>query len=465
MRSPFHTLFGKIFVWFWVALALLTIAMYAGGRMLAQDPQAARPRRADPFGMVATAAAEVLRGGGQPALERMLEGLERREGLQVFLVRDGREVRGRVAGPGVANVARAAASGRRPALLHDGERMLFAHPLEPAAASGLVLVLRPEPMPRPFGLFLPFGLGGPWSLALLVIVAGLVCLALALWLVAPVRRLREATRRLAAGDLRARTGYGARTANDELEALARDFDGMAERLESLVGAQRQLLSDISHELRSPLARMSVAIGLARTRADASAQPMLDRIERESERLNDLIGQLLQLSRLESRGLPVLWDRVDLADVVEQLVEDARFEAQAERRSVRFESAGPLAIEAHADLLRRAIENVLRNALRYTPPGGAVEVAVGAGADPGDARVVVRDHGPGVPADQLEAIFRPFHRVEQARDRGSGGTGLGLAIARRAVEAHGGGITARAAPGGGLEVELRLPRQQLGAPRD
>jgi two-component system sensor histidine kinase CpxA len=245
---------------------------------------------------------------------------------------------------------------------------------------------------------------------------------------------------------------------DEIGQLGRDFDLMAERLESMVRAQHRLLGDISHELRSPLARLGVALGLARQRSGATANGALDRIERESENLNEMISQLLILTRLESGTDGRKRTDVDLTSLLREVADDADFEARSINREVHVVSADNCSISGVEELLRSAIENVVRNGVRYTPEGTAVEVALRRqnGAGENFAVISVRDHGLGVPEESLEKIFRPFYRTEDARDRQSGGgTGLGLAITERAVRMHGGAIKAVNAPGGGLAVEMKL----------
>jgi two-component system sensor histidine kinase CpxA len=236
--------------------------------------------------------------------------------------------------------------------------------------------------------------------------------------------------------------------------LGQDFNSMAERLESMVRAQQRLLGDISHELRSPLARLGVALGLARQRSGPEANGALDRIERESDNLNEMISQLLTLTRLESGTDGRKRTNIDLAALVKEVADDADFEARSINRAVQVVSSERCSIKGVEELLRSAVENVVRNALRYTPEGTAVEVALR--RQNGNAVISVRDRGNGVPEESLEKIFRPFYRTEDARDRQSGGgTGLGLAITERAVRMHGGSVQAANVAGGGLSVEMKL----------
>jgi len=233
---------------------------------------------------------------------------------------------------------------------------------------------------------------------------------------------------------------------------------MAQRLESMVKAQQRLLGDISHELRSPLARLGVALGLARQRSGAPATASLDRIERESDNLNEMISQLLTLTRLESGTDGRKRSDVDLDNLIREVAEDADFEARSLNRSVQVVSSDKCSINGVEELLRSAVENVVRNAVRFTAEGTAVEVALKKQNGAGDnfAIISVRDRGQGVPEESLETIFRPFYRTEDARDRQSGGgTGLGLAITERAMRMHGGTVEASNAPGGGLSVEMKL----------
>jgi two-component system sensor histidine kinase CpxA len=293
-----------------------------------------------------------------------------------------------------------------------------------------------------------------------VITSGLVCYLLSWFLTKPIVRLRAATRQLAAGDLTARTGVPAsRGGRDEVTSLMRDFDAMAERLETLVKAQSSLLNDISHELRSPLARLNVALGLARQRTGTESADMLDRIELEASRLNELIGRILTLARLEDGEQRVPQTPVPLGELVANVAEDAEFEAQERHCHVHTNiPEGEWGVRGNDSLLHSAVENVVRNAIRYTQEGTSVEIELKneVHGEVSEAVLRVSDSGPGVPADALGKLFEPFYRLDDARGRLTGGVGLGLAITERAVRFHGGKVSASNRPGNGLMVEIRLP---------
>jgi two-component system sensor histidine kinase CpxA len=298
------------------------------------------------------------------------------------------------------------------------------------------------------------------SLRLLAIfmVSSIFCYWLAWYLSAPVRKLRAATRQLASGDLKTRVGPNLGGRKDELADLGHDFDLMTERIESLIAARNRLLRDVSHELCSPLTRLNVALELARRRSGREAEESLDRIERESERLNKLIGQLRTLTLMESSAENIDKKTFDLSRLVKGISDDADFEARSRNRSVKAELNENIIVDGSEELLRRAIENVVRNAIRYTDEGTKVEISLQRRLLNGEQFAVlkIRDHGPGVPEDALANLFTPFYRVAESRDLQSGGMGIGLAITDRAARLHGGSVTASNAPEGGLVVEMDLP---------
>ena len=285
-------------------------------------------------------------------------------------------------------------------------------------------------------------------------ISGLICFLLTRHITSPVFELRRGAENIAAGNLTARVSENLRNRRDEIGQLGRDFDRMAGRLESLVSSHKRLLGDASHELRSPLSRLLVALGLAR-KANAEELPeLLDRIALESRRLDNLIGQLLTLSRIESGSHAAAASPINLTALLHEIVADADFEARAQSRRVSVTFFEECTVSGSEELLRSAIENVVRNGVRYTPEGTAVEVSVRRERD--RAVIRVRDRGPGVPETMLSEIFLPFRRVQTTDASPNEGSGLGLAIAHRAVAANGGKIVARNTPDGGLIVDIEFP---------
>jgi two-component system OmpR family sensor kinase len=284
-------------------------------------------------------------------------------------------------------------------------------------------------------------------------ISAVVCWWLARYISQPVIKLQTIARTLALGNLESRVDEPFCRRRDELGILAQDFNEMATRLRSQITSKEMLLRDISHELRSPLTRLRVALSLAQ-RGDGNLDIQLERIERDIERLDALIGQTLQLSRLSSAGPTFPREDIDLGQLVNEVVEDAHFEASAAGKHLERSLLPGLRAYGNFELLRRAVDNILRNAIRFAPAGSTIEISTRSAL--GEPIIAVRDHGPGVPEFDLERIFEAFYRVAQARDPDSGGIGLGLAIAARIMALHCGDTKARNAIGGGLIVELRFP---------
>jgi two-component system sensor histidine kinase CpxA len=296
---------------------------------------------------------------------------------------------------------------------------------------------------------------------IVIIAAGLLCYLLSSYLTSPIVELTNAVEKLANGDLTVRVDDKITARKDEVANLAKNFNLMAERIRYLLEAQKRLIRDISHELRSPLARLNVALLLARRVAGEEATSNLDRIELESERLNEMIGQLLTLARLETAQESIKFENVKLDYLVQELAEDADFEAQASEKAVTITHLEDCEIQGDETLLRRVIENVLRNAIRYTPVKTSVEISLSCQRlkEKSYALITVRDYGEGVPESTLPELFRPFYRVGDSRERESGGTGLGLAIVEQSVKLHNGEIKAINATGGGLKIDIKLPLSQ------
>jgi two-component system sensor histidine kinase CpxA len=324
-----------------------------------------------------------------------------------------------------------------------------------AADGSLYTVIYAPRRPSIFGaLSLP-------AISLTILSIALIVSALTSWwladhLTAPIRRIQAGARALAGENLDVRVSAGLEQRKDEVAVLARDFDAMADRLRANRSATTRLLRDISHELRSPLARMRVALGLARQPA-ADLARQWDRLEREIERLDSMIGQVLKLARLQGSEAPFAKERFELGEVIDEVVRDANYEGGLKHCKVSVQGSANAQVLGNRELLRSAIENVLRNAVRYSPAETPVDVHIARAAM--GLTISVRDHGPGVPNADLERIFEPFYRVAESRDRDSGGEGIGLAITSQVMKAHGGGARAMNRPGG-FEVHLSLPESAL-----
>jgi two-component system, OmpR family, sensor histidine kinase CpxA len=447
------SLFLRIFLSFWVAQALIIV-------LVVLVTLALRPRSSTWEALRATAlndAVAAYEQGGDAQLRKYMDELDATQHVRAYLFNEqGTELSHRTPPDWAIRVA--AGGPRTP---RDGF-MIPAPPVQRdsrSSSDGLhryTLVMGLPPGPRVF--FGPRGMPGRW-LVIAVICSGLVCYFLSWYMTKPIVRLRAATRQLAAGDLTARSGAPGASRRDEVAGLMRDFDAMAERLETLVKAQSRLLNDISHELRSPLARLNVALGLARQRSDGESADMLDRIELEASRLNELITRILTLARLEDGENRVPQTPVPLDELVASVAEDAEFEAQARHCHVHTViPEGDWGVRGDGSLLHSAAENVVRNAIRYTPERTTVEIELAReeGANGPEAVLKVSDSGPGVPPASLEKLFEPFYRIDDARGRLTGGVGLGLSITERAVRFHGGRVSAHNREKGGLRVEIRLP---------
>ena len=290
-----------------------------------------------------------------------------------------------------------------------------------------------------------------------ILTGGIFCYLLARHTTAPVVQIRAFTSRFAGGDLAARITLPAvLKRRDEIGGLAGDFNLMAARIENLMKAQRRLIADVSHELRSPITRLGLAVGLLRRSLEPASRPSLVRMEREIQRLDALIAQLLTLSRMESLDQPPPMESFDLRTLVHEIACDADFEANSMDRSVRLIQCEYCSVRGARDLIRSAVENVVRNALKYTDPKTGVSIRLLHPPDGHSVAIVVEDCGPGVPNEALDHMFEPFYRVDEARDRRSGGAGLGLAIAKQIVTLHHGTVRAANRDAGGLEVWITLP---------
>jgi signal transduction histidine kinase len=454
MKISFRSLYLKIFIWFWLAMIIINVALFAAVALTRPTPTGRSWRDLTQVGPNALKAAEVYEQSGPVALAAALQATEKASGVSpTFFDENGKELSGRNVPDGATELLAKAVDSKEIEFNFANRTTLVARPLvSPKGVRYTYLAHIPR---APYQMsYQTQGL----RLLVVLVVGGIFCYWLSRYLTTPLLKLRSTTNELSEGNLGARVGTKLAKRRDEVGQLGRDFNLMAERLESMVKAQQRLLGDISHELRSPLARLGVALGLARQRSGNEAMGALDRIERESDNLNEMISQLLTLTRLESGTDGRKRTDVDLAALVREVADDADFEARSLNRSVSVVSADSCSINGVEELLRSAVENVVRNAVRFTPESTAVEVALLRQSEAGNnfAIISVRDRGQGVPEEALEKIFQPFYRAEDARDRQSGGgTGLGLAITERAVRMHNGSIHAINAAGGGLSVEMKL----------
>ncbi len=426
----------RIFLSFWLAMLLLVgsvflLQRYYGGEIVEQTEAVLQVQ--------AEAAAALWREGGLTALTPWL--VSQHENRRLVLVDEAGKPQQRRPLP--RHLQQWLPRGIRPGIERISEGHLMISAELPGVTPKLFLITEIDP-----GRLhaMPVGM----RVVLAVLIFGLVSWLLARMLTRQVRPLRLAAQRMARGDLSGRVALKGR---DEISALGADFNLMAERLNDLLQSQRQLVRDVSHELRSPLARLRVALELAERAEDR--KKALGRIEKEADELERLITELLSLARLESGQAGLERHPLPLDELLAKVVTDADFEARARDRGVDLTACDPVSVVGDPVLLRAAVENLVRNAIRHTPAGTTVEVSL-SHLDR-ECEVRVRDHGSGVAEDQLSAIFDPFTRTGEARERDSGGFGLGLAIARRAMQAHGGDARARNHPDGGLEVVLSLPQ--------
>jgi two-component system, OmpR family, sensor histidine kinase CpxA len=468
-----RSLFLKIFLWFWATDVLIAVAAaLIIGLSIQNQPEIMNSRwrqnMGDAMSLYADSAAEAYEHNGQAGLNDFLTRLDR---MHMPVHASLRDEQGKIIG-GQSRIAAAddlvalAQKSDQPEFNVQDREAVGVKAITTSSGHKYLFVAEISRRPPPPIIPFPRGLFGWERWIVSIVISGLICYALTRYLTRPVMRLREAARRISSGDLSTRLEPSLARRHDEFGELVRDFNTMADRIESLVAAQRQLLSDISHELRSPLARMNLALELARQRSGPESAAVLDRMEREADRLNDLIGNLLTIARLDSKESAPEATVVDLGELVHEVAADANFEARSRNCDVRVVASDPCSVRGNADLLHSAVENVVRNAVRYTNQGTTVEIRLTCsnGNGNGSARravISVRDHGPGVPESELINVFRPFYRVEVARERKSGtpaggGVGLGLAITKRALDLYDGTVVARNADGGGLQVEITLP---------
>jgi two-component system sensor histidine kinase CpxA len=449
-----YRLFLTIFLWFWLTTWGMLAIVFLGSRLTGIRQVSAPNMYATVAPILADQAAKAYESGGPEAFARFSQSDDKGRARQLFLL-DGlyKDVLSRPLTDDGLRVAHAAKNGQIVVL----RAHIAGYRFVSSSGHPYVLLLYLKSGLREIAEAL-LGEGLPYTISLIFLVT-LLCFALAYHIASPIHSIQSTARRVAQGDLKARVPASVSRRFDELAALAKDFDSMVGRLDLLIQTQKNLLNSVSHELRSPLARINLSVALLKKRYSADADDMFQRLDRDVARIDVLMGQLLTLSRLEAGLSSAEREDVNFAQLVEETAADCNFEAEASGKWVSLRTKDSIILEnADPHALRSACENVIRNAVRFTRPGTNVEVvlAIDSGSIPELVGILsVRDHGPGIPEGSLEAIFQPFYRVSGDAE-GSDGNGLGLAIASEAIRLHRGTISAANLSPTGLEITIRLP---------
>lgn len=449
--NPLGSVFGKIWLSFWFSLIVIVVAAYFVSFQAAQQYQVAPPTAKQITVLNSVEVPEFRSTGGDYSLiQQLLENYNLSSQYQIYLVDDRYQLLGRPQPPKRILVMLSEMMENEGMRVGQWRNEAWLGPiLIEFNGQTFRLFVRGVPSLPPANL--PWWLESQWvQLAFALTVSGIMSLLLTWSLVRPIEKLRQTVRAMARGTLDARAGSSVSARADEIGELGRDFDDMANRIEDLVSAQQRLLSNVSHELRSPLTRLQVAMGIVRQKAPEGLDRALDRIERESDRLENMIAQILKLSRFENDMHQADWQWLALEELINKVVEDARFEAHPRDIDVQLTVAEPVRIQADGQLLHSTVDNVLRNALRFSPDNGLLKVSLT--RTPTKAVINITDQGPGVPEDKLARLFDPFYRLDQSNS----GAGLGLNIALQAVQMHKGTIKAENCEPHGLSVTIELP---------
>jgi two-component system sensor histidine kinase CpxA len=453
-RVPMYRLFLKIFFWYWLTAWAMIAIVLLGSRLNAMKKVSSAPNMyATVAPIMAAEAAKAYESGGPEAFARFSRSNDHNNQRQLVLL-DGsyKDVESRPVSEDGLRAAHAAEEGQL--LVLRGR--IAAYKFVSSSGHPYILMLFLKSNLRQIGEIL-WGGGFVFSISLMLLVT-LLCLGLAYHIASPIHSIQSTARRVAQGDLKARVPTSVSRRFDELAALAKDFDSMVSRLDSLIQTQKKLLNSVSHELRSPLARINISLALLRNRSSADSDDLFQRLDRDVVRIDLLMGQLLTLSRLESGFSSGERENLNFAQLVEEVAADANFEAQALGKSVSLQTNDSIFLRnADPHALRSACENIIRNAVRFTPPGSDVQIVLDVDRSAPESLAVlsVRDHGPGVPEDSLQAIFQPFYRVNGDGET-MGGNGLGLAIASEAIRLHRGTIRAANLRPNGLEIIIQMP---------
>ncbi|GLP98232.1 two-component sensor histidine kinase [Methylophaga thalassica] len=477
-------LFWKFFIVFWLALLVAGISVgtvvWLHHKSIQDQANKTDPEIDVHAHAFVSVAADIFSYGGEAALITFLEKAQQAPFPKVYAINDnGNEILGRSIDPKVVAYARALfLQGEFPLAIryvtdNEGHSLLLFSPMKRGISETLFIgppherrefgpaPMLNEPFPSPpfeaMHLPPPPNEAVPYPLILLIgsgLIAAIFFSALLAWyFTKPIGLLRQSFAKLAEGQLQTRIGEKMGRRRDELVELGKNFDDMAGKIGHLMSAQQRLLHDVSHELRSPLARMQAAIGIAEQQPEKTHE-ILKRIERESQRMSDLVGELLVLSRLETGVTDNVQTEICLNDLLDEIISDARFEASSKEIKIHYSAIEDIFITVRSELLHRAIENILRNAIKFSPPKSDIKLVVSTDTEKDRLFIVIEDNGPGVAEADLESIFKPFFRGHLTERNDS--IGLGLAIAYRAIDTHGGEIKASNRENGGLRVEVNLP---------
>ncbi len=448
-----RSLYWKIFISFWLATILIIFTTAWVTSQIAHE--STQPAREQTFmDSYANAAVATYESGQQTALLNWLKKIGLSRHMSIYLLSSTGEIIGAEAAP--ANVKKVADNLLKDQLsegIFKSGNLIVSHEIISTSGKYYRLAAVSE---KPISYFVQI----PWAgltirLTLAIFISGLICYLLSLYLTQPLRSLGMAAKSIAKGELNTRVGRLRGHHKDEIAELSDEFDSMAEQLENLVSSKERLLQDISHELRSPLARLNIAIELGRNKTKNLADTEFNRMEMECARLNALIGEILEFARLEKSTTELYLSDVDMTELLTNTIQDANYESGDQSSRVIAGTIEPCHLLVDARLIHRAIENILRNAMHYTPSEEKILVSLGH-MESDKIYIDIKDNGPGVPEDQLEKIFNPFYRVDTSRTKKTGGYGLGLAIASRAVQLHHGEIIASNNLEGGLLVKIILP---------
>ncbi|MGY0219337.1 ATP-binding protein [Endozoicomonadaceae bacterium StTr2] len=455
-----HRLFWKVFLWIWlitfvqVWVITLNLLAWVDSSEYAPEREAIFQELTKAVGLL-EAKCITLQGLEESKLAPQCVKDLHLPGGQLFVMDHQGGVLGGVASSSLLRLYRDSQEDSHP-LIRSNLWEVLAGPSRVAVGSSEYLVFVAFERPQIFiNRFHRAFLNNPYGFTGSFLIGLILCVLLSAYLVSPIRRLQAASRRLARGNFDTSVGMSVLERNDEFGDLGRDFDRMASQLNMLQGYKERLLRDVSHELRTPLTRLQLSLALARKKGGETVQVEHDRIEKEANRLNHMVGQIIQWSRMEN-VVQMTPEVFSLDKLLKRLVEDGRFEAEANGKSVELTRLDSFDIKGGSSWLGSAIENCLRNCIRFSPEGTSVRVALTVSKETLDEQAVltIRDQGPGVSEEGLAHLFEPFYRADNNNGQ-SNGSGLGLAIAARAVEYHGGTIRARnASPG--LEFRIQLP---------